>query len=65
MRVQINGAEFVLPANCVVSEAMKIYQAQMPYAVMINQAFVPKSQHADHFLKDGDRIDVIGAIQGG
>ena len=34
-------------------------------AVEVNENIVPKSQHADTLLRDGDKIEIIHAIGGG
>tara|TARA_A100001035_G_C27473709_1_gene359998 strand:+ start:78 stop:278 length:201 start_codon:yes stop_codon:yes gene_type:complete len=35
------------------------------YAVEINKKIIPRSEHANHLLADGDRIEIITAIGGG
>jgi len=35
------------------------------YAVEINRILIPKSEHAKHLLRDGDKIEIITAIGGG
>lgn len=40
-------------------------QPKEPFAVMLNQAFIPKSQYTDVHLQPGDALEIIGAIQGG
>lgn len=34
-------------------------------AVEINMEIIPKSQHADYIVKDGDNIEIVHAIGGG
>ena len=34
-------------------------------AVEVNESIIPKSQHADAVLKEGDQIEIIHAIGGG
>lgn len=34
-------------------------------AVEVNRNIVPRSQHADHTLHDGDRVEIVHAIGGG
>lgn len=34
-------------------------------AVEINQEIIPRSQHVEHVLKDGDKIEIVHAIGGG
>ncbi len=35
------------------------------YAIEINNKIIPKSEHAEYLLKDGDKIEIITAIGGG
>jgi sulfur carrier protein len=39
--------------------------ARRAVAVEINREIVPKSAHADRFLRDGDRIEIVEAMGGG
>jgi sulfur carrier protein len=34
-------------------------------AVEVNGAIVPRSRHADHILRDGDRVEIVHALGGG
>ena len=34
-------------------------------AVEVNEEVVPRSQHADYRLHDGDRVEIVHAIGGG
>ena len=34
-------------------------------AVEVNEDVIPRSQHADHRLHDGDRVEIVHAIGGG
>jgi sulfur carrier protein len=34
-------------------------------AVEINREIVPKSTHAQHMIRDGDRIEIVEAMGGG
>ena len=34
-------------------------------ATAVNEAFVPVAAREAHALKDGDRVEVLGAMQGG
>ncbi|WP_321323460.1 sulfur carrier protein ThiS [Thiomicrorhabdus sp.] len=36
-----------------------------PYAVLLNDEFLPKSQYQDTWLKENDKVEIVGAIQGG
>jgi len=35
------------------------------FAIEVNQAIVPRSQHADYTLSEGDVVEVVVAIGGG
>lgn len=35
------------------------------YAVEINQELVPRSEHAEHRLRDDDQVEIVQAIGGG
>ena len=39
--------------------------AQRRVAVEINSEIVPKSQHAERAINDGDRIEIVQALGGG
>lgn len=34
-------------------------------AVEVNEEIVPRSRHAEHVLRGGDRVEVVAAIGGG
>ncbi len=36
-----------------------------PVAVAVNLSVVPRSEHDRRQLKDGDRVDIVGAVGGG
>ncbi len=35
------------------------------YAVEVNEALIPRSQHACHQLQEGDAVEIVQAIGGG
>ncbi len=35
------------------------------FATAVNEVFVPATLRAEHTLEDGDRVEVLGAMQGG
>jgi sulfur carrier protein len=39
--------------------------AQRKIAVEVNREIVPKSQHAQHPLREGDRVEIVHAMGGG
>lgn len=35
------------------------------HAVAVNGDFVPRSNYNEHYLNDGDEVDILTAVQGG
>jgi len=66
MQVIINGEPRELDEALTVAgmlEALSMRGRRI--AVEINEEIVPRSRHAEHRLREGDRIEVVGAIGGG
>lgn len=65
MNIVINTQTFTFDKEINLIEALKVYKPSQPYAVLLNDEFLPQSEHRFTWLKDLDKIDVVGAIQGG
>ena len=65
MKIILNQQATELQADATVADALAQMQAKPPFAVAVNTQFVPKSQHANHVLKDGDKMEVISPVTGG
>lgn len=66
MQVQVNGEAKVLTKGATVSsllEEMALTGKRL--AVEVNEDIVPRSQHVEFILNDGDRVEVVHAIGGG
>ncbi|WP_298452542.1 sulfur carrier protein ThiS [uncultured Marinobacter sp.] len=66
MQVQVNGEAKVLTKGATVSsllEEMALTGKRL--AVEVNEDIVPRSQHVEYTLNDGDRVEVVHAIGGG
>lgn len=66
MQIVVNGKEMQLTEP--VSIAQLLQQLELEnrrLAVEVNQAIVPRSQHASHQLQTGDKIEIVHAIGGG
>ncbi|MFP3977131.1 MULTISPECIES: sulfur carrier protein ThiS [Marinobacter] len=66
MQVQVNGEAKVLTKGATVSsllEEMALTGKRL--AVEVNEDIVPRSQHVEFTLNDGDRVEVVHAIGGG
>ncbi|HET8942550.1 MAG TPA: sulfur carrier protein ThiS [Rudaea sp.] len=66
LTISLNGAQHELVEAISVAELLaENGYAQRRVAVEINQEIVPKSEHEQRQLRDGDRIEVVHAIGGG
>lgn len=68
MRVVVNGQERSLPTGATVTDVVTAFAGtNRPdrLAVAVNGEVVPRRQWPASPLADGDRIELLGAIQGG
>ena len=65
MKVIINRQEHELAAGATVADAVAAIEAKPPFAAAVNTHFVPRTQYAQHPLKDGDRVEIISPVTGG
>ena len=64
--ILINGESRELPNNLTISEAILLLGLTgKRIAVECNGEIVPRSQHAEHYLHEGDRIEIVAAVGGG
>lgn len=66
MRIQLNGESFELPDGETVAALLtRLDLTGRRVAVELNLDIVPRSQHADTTLTEGDSVEVVHAIGGG
>jgi len=66
IKVSVNNDIVELPLYCTIMQALlQCGYACDRHAVAVNTEFVPRSQHGDHVLQAGDRVDVLAPVQGG
>jgi sulfur carrier protein len=66
MQVQVNGHSMELPDEATVAVLIdRLALAGKRLAVEVNEDIVPRSQHPEFSLSDGDRVEVVHAIGGG
>ena len=66
MRIQLNGESFELPDGETVAALLARRELTgRRVAVELNLDIVPRSQHAQTVLKEGDQVEVVHAIGGG
>ena len=66
MRIQLNGESLELPDGETVAALLaRLELTGRRVAVELNLDIVPRSQHAETVLKEGDQVEVVHAIGGG
>ena len=66
MRIQLNGEPCELPDGETVAGILALRElAGRRVEGELNLDIVPRSQHADTVLKEGDQVEVVHAIGGG
>lgn len=66
MQIQLNGEPYELPeGQNVIGLLQQLGLTGRRVAVEINQEIVPRSQHGQTPLNDGDHVEVVHAIGGG
>ncbi len=65
MIIFINNEAHEVAESSTIHEAAKMFGAKPPYAILVNDTFLPLSQHNHFVLTQDDRVEVISAIQGG
>ena len=66
MNIQLNGEHRDIPDDATVTQLLDLlaYTGRR-VAVERNGAIVPKSQHAQTVLEEGDRVEIVVAVGGG
>lgn len=66
MKLVVNGEERDLPAPMSVADLLAHLGLDQRFgAVEVNREVVPRSQHAEHVLRDGDQVEIIRFVGGG
>lgn len=66
MKVVVNGTPQEMGDDATVATVVRsIIQAPSGVAVALNDAVVPRRDWAATRLRDGDRVEVLTAVQGG
>lgn len=66
MKLQINGEEKNVANVSTVAELLKFLQLEKAFvAVEVNRQLVPKAQHIDFALHDGDILEIVTLVGGG
>ncbi len=66
MQIQLNGDSLEVQQGTSITGLLEQLElGERRVAVELNLEIVPRSQHAETVLKDGDRVEVVHAIGGG
>lgn len=65
MKLVINGNEQEFKEGLSLIGLLTELKASEPYAVAVNQMFIPRANCENHTLKEGDKVEVLSPIQGG
>jgi sulfur carrier protein len=66
MKLTVNGEPMALPAGTTIGALIEhLGLMGKRLAIELNEDIVPRSQHADTALAEGDQVEVVRAIGGG
>jgi sulfur carrier protein len=66
MTIQVNGESKLIGEGITVSQLLRELGVTAPHvAVELNLEVVPRANHADTLLRDGDRLEVVTLVGGG
>jgi sulfur carrier protein len=66
MEIQLNGESYQLAtATTIAALVEQLGLGNRRYAVEVNAELIPRSEHAGHQLRAGDRVEIVHAIGGG
>ena len=68
MNVTVNGQERDVPDGSTLGALLETLQRDTqrgPLAVAVNLDVIPRENHGEHSLQEGDRVDLVTAVGGG
>jgi len=66
MDIQVNGKQRTFEGTCTVEQLLnELNMGGQPCAVEVNTAVVPRREHADRVLSDGDSVEIVTFVGGG
>ena len=66
MQIVLNGEPRTVPAGTSAANVIELLAlGGRRVAVEVNGEIVPRSRHAEHELKTGDRVEIVHAVGGG
>ena len=66
MKIIFNGNEHELPDSTTITGLLESVELNdRPVAVEVNREVVPREQHSEHVLQEGDELEVVSLVGGG
>ena len=66
MNILVNGAHREVPEGITVAALLReLEMTGRHVAVEVNLQLVPKARHAEHLLREADRLEVVTLVGGG
>ena len=66
LTIILNGETRTARPGSTITELLSAMEVKAQHvAVEVNQEIVPRSRHAEHCLRDGDRVEVVTLVGGG
>ena len=66
MTIRVNGEQRALESECTVARLLDdLNLAGQPCAVEVNAAVVPRREHGERLLSDGDTVEIVTLVGGG
>ncbi|RME34815.1 MAG: sulfur carrier protein ThiS [Gammaproteobacteria bacterium] len=65
LHIRLNGEPREVPAGTRLGELLEELQLRGRLAVELNGEILPRGEHADYRLREGDRLEIVQAIGGG
>jgi sulfur carrier protein len=65
MFVLLNGQAYPFPESGALAAVLRSVSPPAPFAVALNEEFIPKGTYEDCLVHPNDRIDIVHASAGG
>lgn len=65
LKIFVNGAPLEIPDGLMLQGIVEILEVRGRYAIEVNGEIVPKSEHLEFAINDGDAVEVVKAVGGG
>ena len=63
--VKVNGRPIEIPISFCIDDLIAYMSVEGRYAIEIGGEIVPRSEHGDRLIDEGDAIEIVSAIGGG